>query len=82
MKQIQNQNKKRMRIESQQQKKTTGENSVSSGVVSGVCTSIAGQNIVQTEPVVNSVQAKLAKELIKLANTYKVPELIFSDQAG
>jgi hypothetical protein len=62
--------------------KTTGENSVSSGVVSGACTSIAGQNIVQTEPVVNSVQAKLAKELIKLANTYKVPKLIFSDQAG
>jgi len=29
-----------------------------------------------------SAQAKLAKELIKLANTYKVPELNFSDQAG
>jgi hypothetical protein len=27
-------------------------------------------------------QAKLAKELIKLANTYKVPELKFSDQAS
>jgi hypothetical protein len=35
-----------------------------------------------SETVVTSAQAKLAKELIKLANTYKVPELNFFDQAG
>jgi hypothetical protein len=37
---------------------------------------------VKTEVTINSAQAKLAKELIKLANTYKVPELNFFDQAG
>jgi hypothetical protein len=36
----------------------------------------------KTDSAVSSAQAKLAKELIKLANTYKVPELIFSDQAN
>jgi len=30
---------------------------------------------------ITSAQAKLAKELIKLANTYKVPELTFTDKA-
>jgi hypothetical protein len=30
---------------------------------------------------ITSAQAKLAKELIKLANTYKVPELTFNDKA-
>ena len=30
---------------------------------------------------VTSAQAKLARELIKLANTYKVPELTFTDKA-
>ncbi len=34
------------------------------------------------ETVIDSAQAKLAKELIKLENTYKVPELTFSNQAG
>jgi hypothetical protein len=32
--------------------------------------------------IISSVQAKLAKELIKLANTYKVPELTFTDKAS
>jgi len=31
--------------------------------------------------IITSAQAKLAKELIKLANTYKVPELTFTDKA-
>jgi len=40
------------------------------------------QNSNKTEPIINSAQAKLAKELIKLANTYRVPELTFTDQAS
>jgi len=36
----------------------------------------------KTAVTITSAQAKLAKELIKLANTYKVPELNFFDQAG
>jgi translation initiation factor IF-1 len=36
----------------------------------------------QNEAKITSAQAKLAKELMKLANTYKVPELTFFDQAG
>jgi hypothetical protein len=31
--------------------------------------------------IITSAQAKLAKELIKLTNTYKVPELTFTDKA-
>jgi hypothetical protein len=42
----------------------------------------SGESNHKPEAVINSVQAKLAKELIKLANTYKVPELMFSNQAG
>jgi len=40
------------------------------------------QNSNKTEPIINSAQAKLAKELIKLANTYRVLELTFTDQAS
>jgi hypothetical protein len=49
---------------------------------SGESSSTGEQNNVKTEVVITSAQAKLAKELIKLANTYKVPELTFSDQAS
>jgi hypothetical protein len=49
---------------------------------SGESSSTGGQNNVKTEVVITPAQAKLAKELIKLANTYKVPELTFSDQAS
>jgi len=41
-----------------------------------------GKDEVKTAILITSAQAKLATELIKLANTYKVPELTFSDQAG
>jgi hypothetical protein len=48
----------------------------------GAHNSIAEPKSDKAESAITSAQAKLSKELIKLATTYKIPELTFTDQAN